>query len=244
MNYIFLAAGRSSRIYKKINKPKSLISLNNQTLIESLLFKLKKKDRAYIVTGFQKNKIEKLFTKKSNIKYIYNKYYNSKDMLYSIYLSLKKIKGDMIISYTDISYEKKIFNHLKKYKKNICIPVLKNWRKVWDTRNKDIFDDAENLEINSKNRCVLSIGKKIRKNELPKYQFMGIVKIPNFYRKLLLKDFSNIFLRKKLQTTAFLNYLINMSIPIKYVPYNGKWFEFDDYEDLKIFSLKNKKFYK
>ena len=72
---------------------------------------------------------------------------------------------------------------------------------------------------------------------------MGLVKIPNFYRKLLLKDFSNIFLRKKLQTTAFLNYLINKGVLIKYIPYNGKWFEFDDYNDFKIFNKKNKKFY-
>jgi choline kinase len=243
MNYIFLAAGKSSRIYKKINKPKSLISLNNQTLIESLLLKLKKKDRAYIITGFQKEKIKKLFIKKSNIKYIYNKYYNSKDMLYSIYLSLKKVNGDVTISYTDISYEKKIFNCLNKYKNNICIPVLKNWRKVWDIRKKNIFDDAENLEINIKDKCILSIGDYIKRKQIPRYQFMGLVKIPNFYRKLLLKNFSNIFLKNKMQTTAFLNYLINRGILIKYIPYNGKWFEFDDYNDFKIFKKKNKKFY-
>ena len=242
MNYIFLAAGKSSRIYKKINKPKSLISLNNQTLIESLLLKVKKKDRAYIITGFQKKKIERLFIKKSNIKYIYNKYYNSKDMLYSIYLSLKNVNGDVIISYTDISYEKKIFNDLNKYKNNICVPVLKNWRKVWDLRKKNIFDDAENLEINIKDKSILSIGEQIKK-KIPRYQFMGLVKIPNFYRKILLKNFSNIFLQKKLQTTTFINYLINKGISIKYIPYNGKWFEFDDYNDFKIFNKKYKKFY-
>lgn len=242
MNYIFLAAGKSSRIYKKINKPKSLISLNNQTLIESLLLKLKKKDRAYIITGFQKEKIEKLFIKKSNIKYIYNKYYNSKDMLYSIYLSLKKVIGDVIISYTDISYEKKIFDNLSKYKNNICVPVLKNWRKVWDLRKKNIFEDAENLEINIKDKCILSIGDHIKK-KIPRYQFMGLVKIPNFYRKLLLKNFKKLFFKKNIQTTTFLNHLINMGILIRYIPYNGKWFEFDDYNDLKIFNKKNKKFY-
>jgi choline kinase len=160
----------------------------------------------------------------------------------SLYLSLKKVNGDVTISYTDISYEKKIFNDLNKYKNSICVPVLKNWRKVWDLRKKNIFDDAENLEINIKDKCILSIGERIKK-KIPRYQFMGLVKIPNFYRKLLLKDFSNIFLRKKLQTTAFLNYLINKGVLIKYIPYNGKWFEFDDYNDFKIFNKKNKKFY-
>ena len=37
MNFIFLAAGKSKRIFKKIKKNKCLIEINNQTLIEKLI---------------------------------------------------------------------------------------------------------------------------------------------------------------------------------------------------------------
>ena len=58
------------------------------------------------------------------------------------------------------------------------------------------------------------------KMKIPRYQFMGLVKIPNFYRKILLKNFSNIFLRKKLQTTTFINYLINIKHPLIFLSIN------------------------
>ena len=58
MKYIFLAAGKSSRIYAKIKKPKSLIKLNNTFLLERLILnaKVSGADDIYVVTGFQKKK--------------------------------------------------------------------------------------------------------------------------------------------------------------------------------------------
>ena len=37
MKICFLAAGKSSRIYKKINKPKCLIKINRYSLIKNLI---------------------------------------------------------------------------------------------------------------------------------------------------------------------------------------------------------------
>ena len=60
------------------------------------------------------------YFKNSKIKFIYNKYYNTYEMLYSFILGLKGSNEDLIISYTDILYEKKIFKKLLKLKsKNI-----------------------------------------------------------------------------------------------------------------------------
>ena len=40
---------------------------------------------------------------------------------------------------------------------------------------------------------------------------------------------------KSVHLTSFLNYLISNGIKIKCLPYKGKWFEFDDAEDLSNF---------
>ena len=58
MKICFLAAGKSSRIYKKINKPKCLIKINRYSLIKNLIFNLQLNDikKIYLVVGFQKIK--------------------------------------------------------------------------------------------------------------------------------------------------------------------------------------------
>ena len=47
-------------------------------------------------------------------------------------LGLKNINEDVIVSYSDIYYSRKIFKKIKKYKTNqINIPIIKNWMNVW-----------------------------------------------------------------------------------------------------------------
>jgi L-glutamine-phosphate cytidylyltransferase len=245
MKYIFLAAGKSSRIYEKIKKPKSLIKINNTFLLERLIINAKDSgaEEIYVVTGFQKEKISEAL-KKHKIKFIHNKRYQSKDMLYSIYLALKKIKGDLIISYTDITYEKKILKKLNNSKNNhILVPVLKNWKNVWKKRNKNIFEDGESLNFDKKSQKIIEIGKKIKKGSVPTHQFMGIIKIPDGERKKILKILKSKKIISKMQTTDFLNHLIFKKMIIKYVNFTGKWFEFDDIEDFNHYKNDNSKFY-
>ena len=95
-----------------------------------------------------------------------------------------------------------------------------------------IKKDAEDLKI-GKNNKVLMIGNKI-KNRLPKYQFMGIVKILN-------KDFFKLskFYRKidnnKIDFTSFINEAINQKIIIlNYIICSNYWMEIDNQKDLKV----------
>ena len=54
MNIVFLAAGKSSRIYKQVGKPKCLLKINNQSIISNLLKNLKGLNlkKINIVVGF------------------------------------------------------------------------------------------------------------------------------------------------------------------------------------------------
>ncbi len=187
MNIVYLAAGKSSRIFKDIKKPKCMISLNNETLIENLIKKAPRGISRYVVTGFKSYAIKEYFKSKKfkNVKFLYNKYYSSREMLYSLLFAMNKIKGDIIYSYSDISYQKKIIHKLIKKKKYITVPILNNWKQVWNKRKKKITDDAEELLVDEKKKIILKIGTKI-KNKIPKYQFMGLVYFPSNIKKKLL----------------------------------------------------------
>ena len=65
--------------------------------------KLKKIGNINIVVGFKKNLIKNRL-KKFNVQYIYNNLFNSTDMLYSLYLGLKEINDDILVSYSDIIF--------------------------------------------------------------------------------------------------------------------------------------------
>ena len=122
MNIVFLAAGKSSRIYSKIKKNKCLIELNKKSIISKIIDASKDANikNIHAVVGFNKNKLKSEILKIDNkIKFIYNKHFFDREMTYSMICALKKIKGDTIISYSDIIYNSSILKKLTK--KNIRI---------------------------------------------------------------------------------------------------------------------------
>ena len=238
MNLLLLAAGKSTRIYERIKKNKCLIKINNNTLIKNIINKSKNSliKNIFIITGFKPHNIKKELKKIKNINYINNDKYHSTDMVYSSILGLKKSKEDTLISYTDIFYSKKVFEIFSKTDDQfITIPYIKNWKKIWKLRNKNIFEDAETFKMDKKLN-LKEIGKKISQKNL-KYingQFLGIIFIPKKYIKIVIDKYK-ILDNKNIQFTQFINHLIKIKIKIKCVEYNDFWYEFDDYEDLNNF---------
>ena len=57
MHFVFLAAGKGSRIFGEIKTNKCLIKLHDQTIIEKLIKNIPKKNKITIVTGFNKKKL-------------------------------------------------------------------------------------------------------------------------------------------------------------------------------------------
>ena len=239
MNIIFLAAGRSSRIYSKIKKNKCLILIKKKTIISRLINSSKKAliKKIYVVVGFNKKKIKNEILKTDNdVKFIYNRHFFDREMTYSMICGLKNINGNAIISYSDIIYEHPILKELKKKKsKNIIIPLHSDWKKIWKQRNKNIYEDAE--MVRCKNNQIISIGQKIYK-DIPKYQYMGIIYIPEILRKKIIKEYKR-YNNHNIQLTEFINYLILKKIKVEFITYKDTWFEFDDFQDLKRFNNAN-----
>ena len=168
MNLILLAAGKSSRIYNKIKKNKCLIKINNKSLIKNIIDNSSNADisEINIITGFKPQNIKKELKSYNKIKFTNNSKYQTTDMVYSSIIGLKKSQSDTIISYTDIIYTKKLFQIIKKSNNNfITIPYIKNWKRVWNKRDKNIFEDAETFKVD-KNSNLKEIGNKIDQKNL------------------------------------------------------------------------------
>ena len=155
-------------------------------------------------------------------------------MVYSLFkVSKNQIKkSDIVVCYSDIIFDPNVYKLFKQTKKTF-ITINKKWLELWKKRmqfNK-IKYDAEDLVIDKSK--VISIGNKIQK-KLPKYQFMGLVKIMNkdFFKlkKFFLKQ------KKNIDFTSFLNLAIkNKIIKLSYRKTSIYWFEFDTKGDLKSF---------
>lgn len=236
MHLIILAAGRNSRIFKEIGKHKCLLTVDNKTLLskiidDSLSIGIKK---IIIVVGYKSNKLKKFIRiNHKKIKIIKNTDYLKTDMLHSAVLALRKLNDDIIISYSDIIYDKEILKKIVKLKsKNILIPIKLDWKKVWKIRKKNILEDAENLKFNNKN-YLLSIGGKILK-KYPIGQYMGLLYIPKNKVKKITKIYKEEKVRK-MQISHFLNVLINKGLKIEIIKSKNYWYEFDDIDDYNYF---------
>lgn len=247
MKLVILAAGRSSRIFDKIKKNKCLIDINGEPLIHNTIKKIIKTRRIneediYIVTGFKSELIKSFVGKKfKKINYIYNKYFQKKEMLYSMILAMNKLNEDFICVYSDILFSQKTIDKLltNKVNLNITIPILKNWEQIWKFKAKSIFDDAEDLKLNYKDNSIKSIGQKITKLK-PKYQYMGIIYFPKIEFKKIFKIYKKFENQKKMHLTKFLDTLIKNNVKVTGIPVSDFWYEFDDMDDYKNF-LKLKK---
>ena len=232
MQLIVLSAGRGSRLPAKFrNKPKCLVELNYKPLILHNLNFFNNFKEKIIVSGFKQKYLSKII-KKNNFVNVINKKYSSTNMVYSLFLTKNLIKEDLVIVYGDVIFDYRIHDQLK-IKKNI-LPVNTNWLNNWKNRMplKNIFKDAENLII--KNNKIIEIGTKINKKKMPKYQFMGIIKL----KKSTFKKCHKFFIKlnnKKIDMTSFLDLCIkNKIMTLTVEKYKSYWYEIDTISDHKF----------
>lgn len=233
MNFVVLSSGRGSRLNKFIkNKPKCLTVIKkNKTLLDYISQNFHKKDNKIISTGYKSNLVEKHLSDKS-INYARNENYLKTNMVESLMLCKKKLKrGNLIIVYGDIYFDPKIIKKIRKIKGNV-IAVNSNWLKLWKKRFKTldaIKQDAEDIIV-SRNKIKI-IGTKIKK-KLPKYQYMGIVKIDH-QTFIKLERFYKNLKNKKISLTEFINESIKSKITeYKYFASKNYWYEIDYLNDL------------
>lgn len=110
---LILAAGYGSRIADVTTDPKSLLKINNKTLMEWHLESLKKigvKD-IVVVTGYKREVLEDYlgqFKNDFNITFAVNDDYRVKGNTYSLFYGLEKVENDFLLFDADLIYETNI----------------------------------------------------------------------------------------------------------------------------------------
>ncbi len=232
MKTIIIAAGIGSRIKEFTKKiPKSLIKINNKSILKRQIDLMKKNKikKISIVKGFKFKKI-----RYKNIKYFLNLNFKKNEQLDSFFYAKKFFDDDIIVTFSDIIYDEAILKKIIKSKSTFTIAVQKNWKSKYKKRFDHPLREADKVII--KNNRITQIGKKISTNKTSG-EFLGIFKIKKKMSEIFIEEYKKL---KKSQNTSkfqmhhFFQYLINKNIIIKPTYVLGKYMEIDTYNDFKI----------
>jgi len=243
---IILAAGQGNRLKPLTNeKPKCMVELFGKSLIEHQINAYRSCDISdiNIVTGFRNDSIII-----SNVRYFRNGYYETTNMIESLFCAEEILNGNVIVSYGDIIFEKNVLEQLIQSHDDISVIIDKNWKDYWSIRSKNPLADLESLKLDSKDN-IISIGQKVKKLEEIEGQYIGLMKFSENGVNIL-KDFyheckkiskkkpnplnANLPFEKSFMTDL-LQGLINSNHKLHSVPIRGGWLELDTISDFEIY---------
>jgi len=242
MKAIILAAGKGTRLTPFTdNFPKGMIKLFNKTLIEMQIenFQMCGITDITIVTGYKSEKIS--FPK---IKIIKNEFFDSTNMNESLFCAKEELNDSVIISYSDIIYDKLIIKQLIDFKKDIGIVVRAKWKDAYVDRSLHPITEAENVLY--ENKKILKIQKNISDKSLKQNiaEFLGLVKLSkngceiflDTYSKLSRKNLEKFHSSKSLKKaylTDMIQEIIDLGNNVEMIQTDKKWFEIDTMEDIE-----------
>ena len=239
---LIIAAGLGSRLKKHTeNLPKCMLDFGGKTLLQRQLETYKQngiKDIS-LVRGYKKEKINY-----KDIKYFENKDYKNNNILNSIFYAEKVINGNIIISYSDILFDKSVVERTLKSVHDISVVVDIDWRGYYVGRKDHPISEAENVIFNSNNE-VEKIGKINTGTEEVHGEFIGMIKLSNrgteifkehFHRLKKIywnKPFQRAKIFQKAYLTDFIQELVDIGIKVHCVIIESGWKEIDTVEDYK-----------
>lgn len=242
MKVIIIAAGMGERLKPYTNGlPKCLLKFESKTLLQRQLEALKanKVKNVVLIKGYEKEKINY-----PGIKYYINDNYQNNNILSSLFYAEKEIEGEVIISYSDILFEKQVVARLLESKKDISIVVDIKWRDYYEGRKDHPVEEAENVIFDAENN-VIEIGKILTKKHDVHGEFIGMIKLTsrgseifkrhfNRAKKLFWgKPFQRASVFEKAYITDMIQEMVDLGVPIHCVIIERGWKEIDTVEDYK-----------
>ena len=149
---IILAAGRGSRLNPYTESlPKPMTELGGITLLERQIKTLLDCGISDIilVTGYLNKHLN--FSK---TRQIYNSDWQTTNMVESLFCAEKEFGNDIIISYGDIVYERKVLKSLINAQNEISVAVNTDWHALWEARFEEPLSDAETLKFVCAHMCM------------------------------------------------------------------------------------------
>jgi len=242
MKAIILAAGKGTRLTPFTdNFPKGMIKLFDKTLIEMQIENFHECgiEDIIIVTGYKSEKISY-----PKIKIIKNEFFDTTNMNESLFCAKNELNDSVIISYSDIVYDKLIIKQLIDFKKDIGIAVRTKWKEDYVGRSLHPISEAENVLY--ENNKILKIRKNIT-DKLPKQdiaEFLGLLKLSKNGCKIFLETYSKLARKnsgkfhsseslKKAYLTDMIQEIIDLDNNVEIIKTDKKWFEIDTMEDVE-----------
>ncbi len=165
---VVLAAGRGSRLNNYTNDvPKSLLPLKeNLSILDYNLNILKELniDLILVVTGYEADQIVEKTKTINNLKCIYNPFWNTCNVLGSLFVALPYINQDFLFLHADTIVSKKVWIELSNQKGDIVLPYQKKECGEEEMKVR-LNPDGSLAEINKTMNPELAVG-----------EFLGIAK--------------------------------------------------------------------
>jgi choline kinase len=241
MKAIILAAGQGTRLKKYTQDlPKGMLEFMGKTIIERQIeiYRACGISDIIVVKGFAGDKICY-----KDIKYYTNEEYATTNMVESLLKAKEEFDDDMIISYSDVLFDKAMLLEMMKDKNDYVVAVDDNWKEYWNERYGRINFDTESLEIDEDGN-ILSIGKEDPKLEEIDSRYIGLLK----FSQKGMKGIQEIFNRdyeeyldkpwkqsgKTIRNAYMTDLLFAVSESgekVKAHRFNNGWIEFDTNED-------------
>ena len=246
MEIVLLCAGRGSRLGNITEKkPKAMTEVHGIPIIKNTIGILKKLKifNIKIILGYEHTKFPEL----EGVKKIINKEWNLTNMVGSYILSVNKDSfQDTLFIYGDIIVNKNVLsNYITTLNKN-CGSILidDNWYDYWSVRSSNPLDDAETCVVDE-NDNLIELGKKIDKNNIPNFQYIGVGFFPSTFQKKIHEEWTSKLCLTPEGRNFYMTDMINKLIKDKYQflvhKIHGQWLEIDTEADLNLaFELSKK----
>ena len=239
---IIIAAGLGSRLKKYTdNLPKCMLDFAGKTLLQRQLeaFKINGLNKISVIRGFKKEKINY-----PDLTYFENKEYKNNNILNSMMYAEEALNGHVIVSYSDILFEKEVVKRLMESEHDISIVVDIDWRGYYINRKDHPINEAENVIFDANNN-VVEIGKILTEKHDVHGEFIGMLKLSPRGSEIFKKHFHRAkdlywnkpFQRAKIFQKAYITDIIqdmtDLGVPIHCVIIERGWKEIDTEEDYK-----------
>ena len=241
MKAIIIAAGTGTRLGKNDSKlPKALLEVNDQTILSRQISILKKMgiEEIIVITGPYAEKFPSI-----DVTYVNDHDHDKHDILGSLIVAKDYIKGDTVITYSDILFDTITLEQIIQQECDVGIAIDMDWKKAYEGRTLHPSTEAENVLLDD-DKNILKVQKNIKSREENVGEFLGLIKLSSHGSKILTDKFEYLLANhtgtfhnaaslKKAYFTDFIQELVNSKIVVTPIFISGKWCEIDTNQDLE-----------